>query len=330
MWWIPNLPEQIQMGEDLRVNPFQSHLGAQYLLENYFGSVVVHLFHLYPGRSYFIFLPAFTLLSLAIAFWLAHRKLGFEKAFFLFVLFLSLPVSTIVMTWMGLDTWTFLWMTLSVLSSSMPLLMISAFFLGTSHFFQGLLALGLLAFIQWRFGSPVRKTLFACVAVIVGRAALEMWFRVHSFEVQRNALTAMQEFHISNTAYSQWIHLPLFFLSTLGAGWLFAVDFYRNTSAEKRYSVIAVYLLLFALCFFVADHTRVFAMLSWPSLLWIGRNNQLQDHFSRWMLLACIIVPPVIIWNSFIYSSHLPADIEVVYRYFTHSLPENIMSIPYQ
>lgn len=347
IWVIPNIWASLKFSQNLTVNPLPGH-PLQYLLSNILGPLLGFLLHLNGSLvSYAIMHLAFLILGLWALLWFIHKRFGAMASRASAILFLSLPISSVVTTWLGYDVFTFVLGSFLVLLRHPLIGLCLGFLLGLNHFEQGLFIILSLAWVisfskteRSRFGF-----LPALIGLVFAKAALMGYFELMHFDITAGRYSVTRSIGLLRLAE---LHLrgwmPILY-STFGAGWILVLKMYADIGSESRKMVLhaaGACLGLFAVMLLGVDETRVFALMTWPILLfavlrWVGRGVSDAGNSSApgrqnpplkiaspfvdvgtmkgWLTLqlgVICLVPPIIIWTGKVQSTTLFYTLEII------------------
>jgi hypothetical protein len=347
IWVIPNIWASLKFSQNLAVNPLPGH-PLQYLLSNFLSPLAAFLLHLNGNLiSYTIMHLVFLILGLWAVLWLINRKFGGIASRASAIFFLSLPISSVVTTWLGYDVFTFILGSFLVLVRHPVSGLCVGFLLGLNHFEQGLFIILGLAWVVSFSEEENSKFRFlpALIGLVAAKAALIGYFELMNFNISAGRYSVTRSIGLKRLAE---LHLrgcmPILY-STFGVGWLLVLKMYNDLHAASRKMIdhsIAACLALFAVMLIGVDETRVFTLMTWPILLfiilkWTGKDALTGDVSSisgfinpamkssnlfagirtmkGWLILQLglvCLVPPIIVWTGKVQSTTLFYTLEMI------------------
>jgi hypothetical protein len=212
------------------------------------------------------------------------------------------PITTILLSWVGMpDGLTFLF-TIPFLFFNSPLVFFILAFLGTTNHFAFLFAA--MEILILRLFSREKTRIVQLVSTIMGGA-------LGLFTVKLFASGGFSRYgFVVSRSLSSWIDhntsaLPLTLFSFFNIQWLILIGcFILYFKKDKIYFSIVLLLLIinYGICFFTLDTTRIFSLLSWGLFIHcVYHSYQLSQKFdapSKKKLFQLILI--IIIFLSFV------------------------------
>ncbi len=261
--------------------------------------------------------------GLGLIFLTLRRELQDDYVYPVFRIIILGQIGYVLFRWIGsYDAFTFLlWGMFFFFASRkrLYLVLLSAIGLGFQHFEQasiGILGLVLVSiFLKKPSGVFEFKSLIKSFgAIAVGKILLlgTLVFNDHSISGRSNYFTTQfLELGVSEVTNN----LPFFIWSLFGAFWIVVINFLMKTSEKRRLIPLILY---FAFCVTVAifarDHSRVFVLTTFPSLLFISLHY-LKNHegakkcIGRIEILTWVTVPVALWENNLLGSFNLFGEI---------------------
>ncbi|MBN1674393.1 MAG: hypothetical protein JXR37_25320 [Kiritimatiellae bacterium] len=278
-----------------------------------------HYAHLTSKRRFFALCLALTGGGFA-AFCLAARKrLGPEPALLLFVLLLAHPVTTVLLSWLGMpDCLTFLFTALLLFARSYGLVAVLSCLGAWNHpvFYFAAPVLLLLRKLAGEEAITWRHIPVCCLGLLAGWATVA-WF-LHANEITVAGRVDYLKPFLKGRPAMNLQHLPLRLFSLHGLVWFGLIAAAATLFARGRVYFAALclaHLLFGAVTFFMADTTRVFSLLAWaPALHAVGHALKLAGasderargdlHAALLLVALCgVVVPRVFLVSVKIYTA---------------------------
>ena len=241
-------------------------------------------------------------LGLAWQVWLAKRHHGDGGARMVAIAWFAAPLAAVLVTWLGQpDPITVIAAGTLVLARARPLLVLAGFVLGFDHFEAGvpiLASTGLLLVAERRAWLD---TVLAAIGLAGGKLALVAWQTAHDQDpISRLA-------YVRETGWERYViaafgNVPAWLYSTFSVAWpLVALAFVAAGRGVRR-AMIASALLAAVTTLATLDSTRVFALVSWPLVVFaVTRAPDLRA--GAWVMLAALVIPRVLVWEGGVIAS---------------------------
>lgn len=310
IWYTPNLHAYVEIGRYFPERPPPGP--GDYLLSSPLGAAIASVLHLDSSLAFVILHLAVVLASAVGLVFLISRRFGDVGARLVLVALFCSPLSNLLLTWLGqADAFTFGSATALVVLRSPPALFVAAAVLGLNHFEQGVFIV--LATCLLRLNADRRQAVAAVGAIaaglLVGKAVLETYHHLYDITmVSRWDVAGMVGIESLLESFSK--NLPVWLFSVFNSLWLFLVVVHLR---HLRTLVLPLGLLVA----FVApaalslDQTRVYALTTWPVVLWVvlwaARNEDegLLRSLTLMTLILGVLLPRVIVWEGRTYTSSL-------------------------
>ena len=218
----------------------------------------------------------------------------------------SLPM--ILLSWIGsYDVFTFVIGSLLVVVEAWPVLIVLAVLLGLAHFEQGLfIVAALLVLSTSRRWGRVQHGLMLIGGLLAGKALLTYYLKSLGV-VGSRWLWVVSPLDEGGGLLGRLTHnLPTLLYSLLGGGWvlllLIAFVVGREWPESKRALVVLAALLVPVLV--TLDQTRVYAIISWPVIMYLmllvdeRASDEGVSLIAGGGLLAALLTPAVYIWQG--------------------------------
>jgi hypothetical protein len=214
------------------------------------------------------------------------------------------PLGAVLFTWLGVeDPVTVAAATILVSTRRPRTAALAALVLGINHFEQGTVIVATLLVLDVADGFRLRhKNLFvpSIGGLVAGRVVVALYLRVCHIDGSFDRLAWLRHAGTARMAHHAVESAPLLVVSLFAAWWIYVVVIGRDIWKRERRIVLGLAVAMafvLAIMVFTDDETRVFALLSWPILLWSMRwavANVSRDRLKRvatWCLLAGVLVP---------------------------------------
>lgn len=341
--------------QDMAAQPFENVLRDQplkhYLYTSYLGIVIAHVVGAYRNVLAYagLHLAEMAVLGAAALFWLRSAH-GDRVARFAGVLFVCTPISTVLLTWLGIGDPLVLGLaSLLVLARKSLLVFALSLLLGLSHLEQGFVIVALCgigpavfslfsatpgtlsAGSETRFcpssaSPPPARTRVAAMVLGLACAAvvLNAIFWLNDFNLQEDRISYFwrrggNEF-IQKIMVHPWATLyslhAVAWPGVIGAAILF---FHRSRKAFVWFVAANVLCIGIVLCVF--DVTRVFSLIAWPVLLVAlielkplvdAAPKQRVEVILALALVLSAVVPKVMVWNGGVHSTVRKYDVKLL------------------
>jgi len=249
-------------------------------------------------------------LGLAWQVWLARRHHGDAGARMLAIAWFAGPLAAVLVTWLGQpDPITVVAAGTLVLARARPLLVLAGFVLGFNHFEAGvpmIASAGLLLVVERRAWLD---TVLAGLGLAGGKLALFAWQAAHDQDpISRLA-------YVRETGWERYVisalgNVPAWLYSTFSVAWPLVAVAFVGAGRGVRRAMLASALLAAITALATLDPTRVFALVSWPLVVFaVTRRADLRA--GAWVMLAALVIPRVLVWEGGVIASgfhHLLVD----------------------
>jgi hypothetical protein len=222
------------------------------------------------------------------------------------VAFLATPLSNILLSVGAQDPFTFLFASMAVLFESPLLAVVAGAGLAASHLEVGIFTVVAVTVLRVLDDRPLRPaTAMGLVGGLLATAGAVVGYEHHAGV----GLSARASF-IHRTGLRVLLgdfldELPTWLFSTFGAFWLFAVVTCSRWWALRTVRALAVLATGAGLVTVVTlDETRVFALLTWPLVLWLTllAVRRLEPGTLRRLtaltFLAALVLPRIIVFEG--------------------------------
>lgn len=311
IWHTPNL---VVFLEIVRHFPEPPPPGpGAYLLSSPLGAAVASALHLDGALAFVLLHLGVVLVSSFGVVLLVRRRFGDLAARVTLVALFCSPLSNLLLTWLGQpDAFTFASASALVVLRSPLLLLAAAAVLGVNHFEQGVFIV--LAAAALRVKEERRNAVAVAGAMVLGLVAgrLALLAYHHRYAITSGgvrwdvATTLGLSFFFAGFAKN----FPAWLFSIFNALWVFLTAVYLRHRRELLVPLgVLVAFVLPALVSF--DQTRVYALVTWPvvlwTVLWACRNEEeaLIRRLATIAVLLGLLLPRVMVWEGRIYTSSL-------------------------
>lgn len=288
---------------------------ATYLLSSPIGPALAHLLDALTLESY-VTLHFYVALLASAVLVVGLNRLGGRVAVGVgTVAFFASPLSNIMFTWLGQqDPFTIGFASASVLFESPVVMVLAGAGLGVSHPEVGLLAV--LSVAALRSVDIDRRSVAAGVWLAVGFSCGAAATMAYEASASSGALALVSYIHDVGLQNLVRDFLAGFFtwaFTTLGAWWFFLGSIGRNVLSKSLSVVVVVVGAIAALItVFVLDETRVFALIAWPTVLWLSVRacqvvpEPLLRRATAITFLLAVTIPRIVVWQGTTYASAWP------------------------
>ena len=327
----------------LAQNPFRTRLdiaGINYFQE----SLLMPLLFYSLGISslWFYTVACFGSIAMAQGLFIATAKQITESvsAIILYLILAIHPVICVLYTfiWMP-DCLTFL-LTVMGFSISSPLLLAVLAFLGTMN--HSIAAIALLALTVLRWSSQkeligIKQIIAVISGVALGRLIIWIFFNIYSIAIPATRYDFAKKMTLIDILHNNFSHWPLTLYSLHGPVWIMPLlALYLSWKVDRRYAITAmsVQVVLYGITLFIADTTRVFALMAWAPTLHLfyhtlvlvndGRIEDKTHEIRKAFLLVGIIglfAPVYSIWGGAVH----PTNFLNFYQYIASILVYKIL-----
>jgi hypothetical protein len=288
--------------------PAQPHLPAigRYLLSSPIGPATAHVLGLDTPFTFIVLHVAVAVTGGTIlVVGLLHRG-GRQAAGLGAVLFLASPLSDVLLSGIGMqDAWLFAAFCALVLFDRPVVLGIAAAIAALAHPDMALLtvaAIAALRLVDPRGSRPFHQVAAMSAGVVIGALGTFTW-EVHAGGGALPDGSFIGQYGLGAIA-GDWLHAAAAWTwSAFGAAWLF-VFVVAHSTWHRRAGIVTLIAVAVstAMSVITLDETRIFALLTWPLLLWWLRRAVHLLPASRLRLLVAALfvlalsVPNVVVW----------------------------------
>lgn len=312
IWYNPALDAFLEISRQF---PEPPNLGpGAYLLSSPLGPAIAWLLHLDGALAFVVLHLAVLLASAGGLVLLVRRRFGVLAAQVTMVALFCSPLSNLLLTWLGQpDPFTFAGASGLVVLQSPVGLFVAALMLGVNHFEQGVFMV-LAAFVL-RLKDDGRRALFRIGAIGVGICAGKLALQAYHHRYGITSGGDRLAYATTASGFRRFFDLfamnfPTWLFSVFNAMWLFLAAVYLR---HRRELLVALGLLvLFVIPAVLAlDETRVYALITWPVVLWVvlwiccNEDEMLVRRLATVTLLLGVLLPRVIVWEGRTYTSSL-------------------------
>ena len=306
---IPNFDVVIvELAGDPLAAPLGGDPGASYLMSNWLGPAVLHIFGVTSERALFVVFSGLSLLFVLLVARLLWQSLDERGARRALVVFLVLPVAAVPFFWVGYDSLTLVLLAGILLVARSNAAVVALGVLGGMQHAEVVVMCALLGWVYFSLTGPSerrdgigrRTMVFAILGAAVGRAALEALFRIRGIEVSSRAQEALGNLA---TAPTQFVGaFVLVVLSGLGVGWVVVISGWREHVVGVVGTGVPLVLAL-GLSVISLDQTRVFALVSlYVVLLAVVTNakliSQMSARMSGVVAVLFLLYPGIWVWEG--------------------------------
>ncbi|MCS6893730.1 MAG: hypothetical protein NZO16_04085 [Deltaproteobacteria bacterium] len=272
IWFMPNIGASIQIAENPFRNPFADEPLAQYLVWNWLSPFLAYLLGLNGKWSFFSLHLLFSFCLWIVFAIYIFRKLKEQEARTALIIFSALPVSATSFFWVGMDSLTLLLMLLTILYAGTGILrLVFGILLGMQHFEQAFLSFVGLAYFF--FGSKGQTTkicnfksaLTVLFGIVIGKLFLILIFQTLSVPVLITGRIIWTQHHFDSLVTNFALNFQTIFWCSFGLGWVILLKFCLMMDGILKFLTVLTFYALFIP--FVDDQTRVFSILTFPTIL---------------------------------------------------------------
>lgn len=315
IWVVPNIDAQRLIASDMTQNMLVSQPKAQYLYSSPLGFFLgwttgaYRSIRAFAGLHFAVFLSGF----LVLAYWLRHRYSD-DLARSVVLALICVPLSNVLLTWLGMsDVFTFAFGSALALAQSVPALLLAAFLLGLSHFEQGILIALLMLSKIWLLKAPDDRPQFPrAIAILAGIAGAKIlmlaYFSILHFNLECDRISYAMSTPLLVFLAGYFRNLVATLFSFHNAYWfaIFAIVAASRRESDSRllWFLGLTHLIAASVPMVVHDATRVFALLTWPSILatliYVSQRPW-QCGMRQFTLIAVslsFLLPKLIVWEG--------------------------------
>lgn len=336
IWYSSQSNYLLLISQNINSNPLLNQQEHQWLITSYFGPLLANIFGSNSSLfSYIIFHFFFIISFLIILTKIIKIKFGEVIArYFLIIFFLS-PLSNVIFTWLGSpDVFTLVITSLLVIFRwNFLIVSLCSFLLGINHFEQGVAILTLMTFFSIVEGGNKKMiTFFALTSIgflIIGRLLLSFYFEKLDFNLAYNRAEYIKVTGIKKYMLSTLSNPFALIFSLYNTLYIFVVSFVIYFWKRERivvsfliYNLGAIIAILFTL-----DQTRVFSILTFPSILLLvfsptfiklpeSESNFFKKIFTISFFLG-LLIPRYTVWEGSVFFSS--------FRYLLEPILSNVL-----
>lgn len=324
------------------INAFKDIPSAHY---NY-DSIVAPLIAYFAGLNaslftYFLFNLAIILIANLSFIYLLQRTWNQDAAKILILLFVLNPISAVLFTWVGsYDSVSYLIQSCLFLVSN-PIIILALGFVGGMNHFPIILVSGLSLFL-FRFLNPEDKLgklhIFSLLlGLVLGSMTLEFYQDYYELSLSLNRVGFISKIliqdvglksHVGRSLLLNWSTILFSFYNVLWAIAIVLAYYWKREQKKLFYVFIGSNFCFFALTLLVFDSTRVFCLLSWPTLfygfLFLAQQMQLKSaqaylSLRRYFIIITLVgllVPRLYVWEGRIFFAGWISSFEPIYHSF--------------
>lgn len=285
----PHLPPAVRYQQGSPIGPALAHLLGVTSTAGYAG---LHVAALVAG-----------LVVLVAGLWRRGGRLAVGVGV---VAFFATPLSNLLLSFGSQDPFTFLFASLAVLAESPLLALVAGAGLGVSHLEVG--AFTVAAVVVLRLLGPPRARPAALVALgagLLGGAGLTVAYEHAAGAGVAARASFIEQAGLRTLGADFTAELPTWLFSVLSAFWLFAaVAVTRLWRHRATRAAVAFALAAGAVTVVTLDETRVYALLTWPLVLWLALEaaRRLDTAAVRRLtavcFLAAVVVPRIVVFEG--------------------------------
>jgi len=280
--------------------------GAKYLMASPIGPALAHALGIHGYLPYATLHMAVVLLGFGILVLGLYRAGGRLAVGAGVTAFFATPLSNILLSLGAQDPFTFLFMTIVVLFESPVLALLAAAGLAVSHLEVGIFTIVTVIVLRILDDRPVKLTTVAALVAGLagGTVGLELYERHAGVSAEARA-SFIKQAGVRTLVTDFFDELPTWLFSTFNAFWLFLVALYGRVWRHKvtRASIVLAS-VAGAVTVVTLDETRVFALLTWPLVLWLTVHaartfdTRLVRRVTAVTFVAALVLPRVIVFEG--------------------------------
>ena len=313
MWVTPGLADWASMAKAFPAEPKLAGMSS-WILSSPVGPAVAH----YLGATSPSSFEVFSVVAVVIA--VATLSLGLRRAagsvaqrIGLVALFAS-PLSNILMTWIGKeDPFVILFASVVFLFDSPLVVLFAAMGLATANPEAGAAVVGGTVLLRGLDPLASRRALAAAVAGFSAGLLLLAGYGAE-MGVPMGGRLSYVEHTGAKTLVTQFLsELPTLLFTVFGAWWVAFIAFWQDVIDRRRTAsaVIGFLVVCGAVSAASVDQSRIFALVSFPALLWsVCAAARLVPAerlrlVTTWIFLVAAVVPRTVVQGGSTYVSHM-------------------------
>jgi hypothetical protein len=307
---FPQLGLEMAIAQSFPFRPADLPVKGDYFMSSVLGPGLVHALGL-QGRisTYLLVHAAVFVISVVALVWTVRRRYSDRAARLVAMLLATSSVPLILLQWFGVyDIFTFALGTFLAVVEAWPLVIALSVALSFAHFEQGLVIVVLLVLVKasrrwnrWQLVGMMGGGLF------VGKlASIAYLSSIGMSPFSGTAGVAQTGLGSGETLGMALQSLPTVLYSLLGPAWLWllVVAFVLGRGWSDRRYLIAAFLLPVLFSLITLDHTRVYAMVTAPLIVWLaivlddrcGREEL--DLLASTAVLSLFVSPALFVWEG--------------------------------
>jgi hypothetical protein len=328
IWYIPN----IEASRAIAINPFRSPFVAgqsDYLMTSWLSCAVAHLLQMTSKYAFFLFHLASSLFAFGLLGRYFTKNMSPPNAKKSLIILFILPVTGETVYWVGMDSFTFLILSLMLINHKRPIpFAFFAILLGMQHFEIGIISVFLATLARFEIDKKFKANLpillngFSGIfGLLLGKYALSMIFHLNHITLNSNRfLIGFENFKLFS--WEAFKFLPNITWSLLGVVWVVIYSAKQN-KLLKAWQVFVLLLPIF-ITFIVGDESRIATLVGFMSVFYLILANEkiiemLDFTYIRHLYLLWLIVPWVWVWGVLRPGTFL-VDLAYVYARLFHPL----------
>jgi hypothetical protein len=317
IWHTPDIADFVAMAHEFPRAPFLG--GGDYILGSPLGPAIAGTLGLRTTLPYVLFHLGVVLAAFAGLVVVVRMRFGDLAARAATVALFCSPLSNLLLTWLGQpDAFTFAFATALVVLDWPPLLLLAGVGLGLSGFEQGLFVAAGAVAVRWiderrRTTRPAITSAAIVVGLLAGKVLLEAYHRRYGIHPQSRLDFVLM------VGFARWFgeffgNFPTWLFSIFNALWVFLAAVYLRHRRSLRVPALLLVALV-APVFVTLDQTRVYALVSWPVVLWAvlwatrdadaGDDPAVVRRLLTITLLLGLVLPRIMVWESNTYASSI-------------------------
>ena len=280
----------------------------EYLRVTALNQIIWKISGLTSNNSWYALHFATFIVSLALV-WKCIQANDLKIKMFWFRIILFLPINAVLLEWIGmydpftlLLLYTFVLLHIKYKTRSQFSAIVVAFLLGLQHFEQALLAIILISMVTWKTGNQKNQISYL-VKSILSIFAGKLFLSLYLFSRGVNSLGRINLIGTSSIKFElDFFIIPLIIWSSLGLGWIFIIQYFKNIPKNQIILLILLTLIVSIFALIVDDKTRVLSIVLTPSLLIIISKLSINtEYYLRIRNLEFLfwLMPPLIFWQSY-------------------------------